>query len=145
MDFIIWTNNSTNWPYTRYPIFTYIGFRYGGDTVALRFDADFAAYSGIGLYGNASVIWQGSFGMLDSHNRDDDNSREPNRRLKAPSGDVNASVVLEGGVTYDTELFGFPVRAFLDVAWLSGVRSYAGAAGNDLQISLGFSVNTESN
>ena len=145
VDFIIWTNNSTNRPYTRYPIFTYIGFRYGGDTVALRLDADFAAYSGIGLYGNASVIWQGSFGMLDSHNRDDDNSREPNRRLKAPSGDVNASVVLEGGVTYDTELFGFPVRAFLDVAWLSGVRSYAGAVGNDLQISLGFSVNTESN
>ena len=145
VDFIIWTNNSTNRPYTRYPIFTYIGFRYGGDTAAIRFDADYAGYSGIGLYGNASVIWQGSFVMLDSHNRDNDNSREPNRRLKSPSGDVNVSVVLEGGVIYETDLFGFPMKAFLDVAWLSGVKGYSGPAGNDLQISVGFSVNTESN
>ena len=145
VDFIIWTNNSTNRPYTRYPIFTYIGFRYGGDTAALRFDADYAAHSGIGLYGNASVIWQGSFGMLDSHNRDNDNSREPNRRLKSPSGDVNVSVIIEGGVTYETALFGFPLKAFLDVAWLSGVKGYAGAAGSDLQISVGFSVNSERN
>ena len=145
VDFIIWTNNSTNAPYTRYPIFTYIGFRYGGDTAALRFDADYAAHSGIGLYGNASVIWQGSFGMLDSHNKDNDNSKEPNRRLKSPSGDVNVSVVLEGGVTYETALFGFPLKAFLDVAWLSGVKGYTGTAGNDLQISVGFSVNTETN
>lgn len=145
VDFIIWTNNSTNKPYTRYPIFTYIAFRYGGDTAALRLDAGYDMLSGIGLYGNASVIWQGSFGMLDSHNKDNDNSKEPNRRLKSPSGDVNVSVVLEGGVTYETALFGFPLKAFLDVAWLSGVKGYAGAAGNDLQISVGFSVNTESN
>ena len=145
VDFIIWTNNSTNKPYTRYPIFTYMGFKYGGDTVALRFDADYAGHNGIGLYGNASVIWQGSFGMLDSHNKDGDNTKEPNRRLKSPSGDVNTSVVIEGGVTYETELFGFPLKAFLDVAWLAGLRGIGKAAGNDLQVSVGFSVNTESN
>ena len=145
VDFIIWTNNSTNKPYTRYPIFTYMGFKYGGDTVALRFDADYAGHNGIGLYGNASIIWQGSFGMLDSHNKDGDNTKEPNRRLKSPSGDVNTSVVIEGGVTYETELFGFPLKAFLDVAWLAGLRGIGKAAGNDLQVSVGFSVNTESN
>lgn len=145
VDFIIWTNNSTNRPYTRYPIFTYLGFRYGGDTAAIRFDASYDMLNGIGLYGNASVIWQGSFGMLDSHNGDNDNTKEPNRRLRSPSGEVNTSVVLEGGVTYETKLFGFPLKAFLDVAWLWGVTGYAGAAGSDFQISIGMSVNTETN
>ena len=138
VDFIIWTNNSTNKPYVRYPVFTYIGFKYGGDTVALRFDALYDMLNGIGLYGNALVVWHGGFGMLDSHNKDNDNSREPNRRLKSPSGDVTTSVVLEGGVTYETSVYGLPVKAFLDVAWLTGV-------GSDFQVSVGFSVNTESN
>ena len=138
VDFIIWTNNSTNAPYTRYPVFTYIGFKYGGDTVALRFDAGYDMLNGIELYGNALVVWQGGFGMLDSHNKDNDNSKEPNRRLKSPSGDVNTSVVIEGGVTYETTVYGLPVKAFLDVAWLTG-------AGSDFQVSVGFSVNTESN
>ena len=138
VDFIIWTNNSTNAPYTRYPIFTYMGFKYGGDTAALRFDAGYDMLNGIGLYGNALVVWHGTFGMFDSHNKDDDNSREPNRRLKSPSGDVKASVVFEGGVTYETSVFGLPVKAFLVAAWLTG-------AGSDFQVSVGFSVNTESN
>ena len=144
VDFIIWTNNSTNAPYTRYPVFTYIGFKYGGDTMALRFDASYDMLNGIGLYGNVLVVRQGEFGMFDSHNRDNDNSREPNRRLKSPSGDVNTSVVLECGVTYRTSVCGLPVKAFLDVAWLSGAAGFAKAAGNDLQVSLGLSVNTSS-
>ncbi|MBQ7645376.1 MAG: hypothetical protein IJS84_10180 [Spirochaetales bacterium] len=145
VDFIIWTNNSTNKPYVRYPIFTYIGFRYGGDTAALRFDADYDMAGGIGLYGNASVIWHGSFGMLDSHNRDHDNTKEPNLRLKAPSGDVTTSVILQCGVTYRTSVFGLPVKAFADIAWIMGETFCGRELGNDLQISVGFSVNTESN
>lgn len=145
VDFIIWTNNSTNKPYTRYPVFTYIGFRYGGDTVALRLDAGYDMLSGIGLYADATVVWHGGFGMLDSHNRDNDNSKEPNLRLKAPSGDVTPSVVLRGGVTYRTSVFGLPVKAFADIAWIMGETFCGKALGNDLQISVGFSVNTESN
>ena len=145
VDFIIWTNNSTNRPYTRYPIFTYIGFRYGGDTVALRLDADYATLSGIGLYANASLVRHGAFGMFDSHNSDKDNSKMPNLRLRAPSGEVSTSVILEGGVTYETSVFGFPVKAFVDVAWLSNVSGYVSGSGNDLQISVGVSVNSASN
>lgn len=144
VDFIIHTNNNTNRPYIRYPLFTYVGFRYGGDCMAARFDVDYDNLDGLGLYASASVIAQGQFGMLDSHNKDDDNTKVPNRGLKTPSGDADISYILNAGVQYGFEVLSMPAKAFLDVAWLSGLRSWHGVQAQDVQVSLGVSLQASS-
>ena len=144
VDFIIWTNNSTNRPYVRYPVFTYLGFRYGGDAVAARADFSYDAYSGLGVNASAQVVVHGDFDMLVSHNSMNDNSREPDRRLRTPSDPAYTFYIINAGAEYRMTLWNMPVRAFADIAWLSGVRGWNGDAGNDLQISLGICVNTSS-
>ena len=142
VDFIIWTNNSTNSPYIRYPVFTYLGFKYGGDAVVVSADARYSMFNGLDLDANATVVAKGGFTMTDSHNRDNDNSGEPNLHLKTLSDPVSVWYVIELGARYRTTLFGLPVSCFVDVAWLSGVRNWHGNAGNDLQVSLGLSLGT---
>ncbi len=144
VDFIIWTNNSTNRPYVRYPMFTYMGFRYGGDAVAARADFSYDAFSGIGAHASAQLFVHGDFDMLVSHNSAGDNTGCPDRRLRTPSDPAYAFYIINAGVEYRTTLWKMPVRAFADIAWLSGMRGWHGDAGNALQISLGISVNASS-
>ena len=142
VDFLIWTNNDTNNPYIRYPVFTYLGFRYGGDAIVVSADAEYSMFNGLGFKANATVVCKGGFSMTDSHNRDNDNSDVPNLHLKTPSDPVSVWYIIQLGTEYRTTLFGLPVNCFVDVAWLSGVRGWHGNAGNDLQISLGASIGT---
>ena len=144
VDFIIWTNNSTNRPYVRYPIFTYIGFKYGGDAIVTRADVSYGMENGLKLYGNASLVVRGGFTMTDSHNTENDNSKEPDKRLKTPSAPAYLFYIINAGAEYSTSLWGLPVKAFVDIAWLDGVRGWHGDLGSDLQVSLGLSVNTSS-
>ena len=142
VDFLIWTNNSTNNPYIRYPVFTYMGFRYGGDAIVASADAEYSMFNGLGLKANATVVCKGGFTMTDSHNSNHDNTDVPNLHLETPSDPVSVWYIIELGAEYRTTLSGFPVTCFADVAWLSGVRGWHGNAGNDLQISLGVSMGT---
>lgn len=140
VDFIIHTNNSTNRPYTRYPIFTYMGFEYGGGVMALKVSAAYDTLDGFEAYASAAFYGRGQFGMLDSHNASGNNAGVPNRRLGILNGEVELSYILNMGASYSLELFTLPCEAFVDIAYLNGVRSWYGAQGSDLQVSLGVSV-----
>lgn len=65
-DFIIATGSRISDNYLSIPAFTYMGFRFGGDTLGFRFDAEYKR-DGLHVYANQSVILNGSFTKYDRY------------------------------------------------------------------------------
>ncbi len=65
-DFIIATGSRISTDYLSIPSFTYMGFRYGGDTLAFRLDAEYKK-DDFRVYANQTVLLNGSFTKYDRY------------------------------------------------------------------------------
>ena len=65
-DFIIATGSRISDNYLSIPNFTYMGFKYGGDTLGFRLDAEYKK-GGLQVYANQTVILNGSFTKYDRY------------------------------------------------------------------------------
>lgn len=127
-DFIIATESRISENYLAIPTFTYIGFKYGGDTLGFRLDAGFRKDS-VSLYAAQSVIFKGEFGLYDKY--------RPGMFTKDfLTGDVSVISITDIGAGYSFSAFGlFDCRAFADVCLISAGNAF------DLQIALGLKTN----
>ena len=127
-DFIIAAESRISEGYQAIPTFTYIGFKYGGDTLGFRLDAGFRKDS-VSLYAAQSVIFKGEFGLYDKY--------RPGMFTKDfLTGDVSVISITDIGAGYSFSAFGlFDCRAFADVCLISAGNAF------DLQIALGLKTN----
>ena len=65
-DFIITTSSRMPESYLSVPLFTLMGFKYGGDTMAFRLDADYRS-GGVCIFANQSIILKGGFSVYDEY------------------------------------------------------------------------------
>lgn len=65
-DFVITNSSQISDGYRGIPFFTYIGFKYGGDTLGCRFDADYRV-SSLRLHASQTVLLKGGFGLYDKY------------------------------------------------------------------------------
>ena len=133
-DFILNYNAINADDYYRYPFYTYIGYRYGGDTVSLRLDGDWRRDC-VHLYFSFALRFDGEFTLYDQY-------YSP-LLLSSPSGDYETVIEFNIGGEYRLFLSSVcPLSAFFDVTLVSSSRS-----GFDAQVALGgkisYSVKTE--
>ncbi|MBP5162471.1 MAG: hypothetical protein ILP16_05785 [Spirochaetales bacterium] len=65
-DFIMATGSRIDDDYLSIPSFTYMGFKYGGDTLGFRFDAEYKR-GGLCVYANQTVLFCGGFTKYDRY------------------------------------------------------------------------------
>lgn len=126
-DFIINYNAVNEEDYYRYPFFTYIGYKYGGDTISLRFDADYRKNS-LHLYSYFELRFDGEFTLYDQY-------YAPLLKT-APSGDYETVFTFNLGGDYTLTLSkASPVKALIDVTLINSSKR-----GFDAQFTLGASI-----
>ena len=125
-DFIINYNHLNVDDYYRYPFFSYIGYKYGGDTISICADANFRK-DNYYLYSNLTLLFDGEFSLYDQYY---------SPMLKhAPSGNYDVITFLNIGCEYNAEYFSFPIKSFLDISLV-----YSNKRGFDAQFTLGASI-----
>lgn len=123
-DFILNYNAIDVADYYRYPFFTYIGYKYGGDTVSIRGDASYRK-EGLYLYSSLSVRFDGAFTLYDEY--------VSPMLLTAPSGDAEVVTTFNLGCEYSLNLWqAFPFKAVLDISLINSSKR-----GFDAQFTLG--------
>lgn len=125
-DFIINYNYLNPDDYYRFPFYTYIGYKYGGDTIAVRGDCNYRT-GGLYAYSVIEVVVDGAYTIFDEYTAP--------LMLTAPSGDYDVITTANLGCEYSFSWGPAPVKAFID---LTGTNSTK--LGFDLQFSLGASV-----
>ena len=128
-DFIVNYNATFNGDesYFRYPFYTYLGYKYGGDTISLRLDANFRK-AALYLYGTYELRFDGTFTLYDKYTQP--------LLLCAPSGNFDVTFTFNLGAQYQLTLFETcPVTAFLDLTLL-----HSQTRGLDVQLALGASI-----
>lgn len=125
-DFIVNYNFIDAVDYYRYPFYTYIGYEFGGDTIAVRGDCSFRRGS-FSFYSVLEVVFDGEYSMFDAY--------EAPIMLSAPSGDFDVIATANVGCKYTTMLGPSLVNAFIDFAGINSTKR-----GFDLQVSLGASI-----
>ncbi len=125
-DFIINYNYLNPDDYYRYPFYTYIGYKYGGDTIAVRGDCNYRT-NGLYVYSVLEVVVDGAYTMFDEYSAP--------IMLTAPSSDYDVITTVNLGWEYSFSWGPAPIKAFIDLTGTSSTKR-----GFDLQVSLGASV-----
>ncbi len=126
-DFILNYNAIDVVDYYRYPFFTYIGYKYGGDTVSVRGDASYRKNS-LYLYSSLSVRFDGVFTLYDEY--------VSPMLLTAPSGECEVVTTFNLGCEYNLELWErVPFKVVLDISLINSTKR-----GFDAQFTLGGAV-----
>lgn len=125
-DFIINYNYLNPDDYYRFPFYTYIGYKNGGDTIAVRGDCNYRT-NGLYVYSVLEVVLDGAYTMFDEYSAP--------IMLTAPSGDYDVITTVNLGCEYSFSWGSAPVKAFIDLTGINSTRR-----GFDLQVSLGTSV-----
>lgn len=134
VDFIVYQRFSTNYPYMKCPVFTYLGFPYGGDAVAAELFAEYVSLGGFSSSLDMLLVLHGGTNMLTCHSSTGSFDMYP---------DLDLPILSEGGFTgfrvswdnrYRTELSFCSLEAFTNIALV-----YL-AEDTDLQISAGISM-----
>lgn len=126
-DFIINYNAINADDYFRYPFFTYIGYKYGGDTISLRADANYRKENWY-LYSSLELRFDGEFTLYDEY-------KSP-MLLTAPSGDYDTVLTFNVGGEYRTTLWSaLPLKFFADVTLTNSAKR-----GFDAQFALGGAI-----
>lgn len=110
-DFIITNSSQISDSYRSIPYFTYIGFKYGGDTLGLRLDADYRNFN-LHLYANQTVLFKGGFGIFDKY--------EPGMFIgKFLTGNITIHSISNAGLEYSFKIFKrYSCKAFADLSFL---------------------------
>ncbi len=126
-DFIINYNAINVSDYFKYPFFTYIGYKYGGDTISVRGDADWRK-GDLYLYSSLEVRIDGEFTLYDKYNSP--------MLISAPSGNIDVTTTFNLGCEYGLKLWNLlPVEAFADISIIKSKKR-----GFDCQLALGCSI-----
>ena len=124
-DFIVNYNATLNGDvYFRYPFYTYLGYKYGGDTISLRLDASYRKQA-LYLYTSYELRFDGAFTLYDKYTSP--------MLLTAPSGNFDVTSTFNLGAQYQLTLFDTcPMTAFLDLTLV-----HSQDRGLDVQLALG--------
>lgn len=127
-DFIINYNATTNGDvYFRYPFFTYIGYKYGGDTISIRGDANYTRKNW-SIYSSLELRFDGEFTLYDKY--------ESPMHKTAPSGNYETVLTLNLGGEYATRLWTtLPLKFFADITLTNSTK-----LGFDAQFAIGGSI-----
>lgn len=126
-DFILNYNAINVSDYYRYPFFTYIGYKYGGDTISIRCDGDYRKKS-LHLYSSLEVRFDGEFTLYDEYNSP--------LLLTSPSGKYETTTTFNLGCEYSIRLWNvLPLRVFGDISVINSRKR-----GFDAQFALGIAV-----
>ncbi len=126
-DFIINYNAINANDYYRYPFFTYIGYKYGGDTINLRADANYTR-NNWALYSSLELRLDGEFTLYDEYNSP--------MLLTAPSGNYDTVLTFNIGGEYNTNLWStLPLKLFVDINLTNSKKR-----GFDAQFAIGGSI-----
>lgn len=128
-DFIVnynYINDDKSGGYYSYPFFTYMGYKYGGDTISVNIDANYSKDS-YKLYSSFEILFDGEFSLYEEYHSP--------MLLKAPSGNYDVITSFNVGGEYRTELYNLPLKAYCDISLINSVHR-----GFDTQISFGASI-----
>ena len=135
VDFIVFNRYSINKPYGKFPVFTYIGFPYGGDALSVYFETRYRIPGGINASLNLLYMIHGEVGMLSPHSKDGNNSSAPNIKTdEMLTGDLSHSVRLSLDLRYPYSVSIFDIEGFINLSYLYQERAH------DFQLALGASV-----
>ena len=126
----------------------YVGFPYGGDTIASEIDI---SYVNPGKWSIASAwraVIHGSMDMFESHNKDNDNDGKPNKDITTPSGDdisMTTTWTLEGTYSFPSiadvmDISLYSSISLVDRFMLKGSFDSNEPSGTDLQLVIGLSL-----
>lgn len=126
-DFIINYNAINANDYYRYPFFSYIGYKYGGDTINLRADATYMR-DNWSIYSSLELRLDGEFTLYDKYNSP--------MLLTAPSGNYDTVLTFNIGGEYKTQLWSnLPLKLFADITLINSKKQ-----GFDAQFAIGGSI-----
>ncbi len=126
-DFIINYNAINANDYYRYPFFSYIGYKYGGDTINLRADATYM-HDNWTIYSSLELRLDGEFTLYDEYNSP--------MLLTAPSGDYDTVLTFNIEGEYNTQLWSnLPLKLFADITLTNSKKR-----GFDAQFAIGGSI-----
>ena len=126
----------------------YVGFPYGGDTIAMQLDL---SYKQPGVWGISSAfraVVHGSMDMMQSHNREDDNDGYPNKEGSTPTGpDISCTLIgsLAGdyhfpSIAHILDISFFSNISIIDRFMLTGTSDANEPEGMDIQLAIGMSI-----
>lgn len=134
VDFIVFNRYSTNVIYRKIPIFTYIGFPYGGDSIAAYFDVSYRMPDSLSITLSCMYLLHGEVTMLASHSSTGDNSKAPDIHRATPTGNASHHVVLVLDVRYPYSFSIFTLEGFVNIAYIYDEGNH------DFQLAVGASI-----
>jgi hypothetical protein len=101
VDFLMFHRYATNVTYQKIPLFTYMGFPYGGDAIVLEADATYRAERGWELFLKGFWLCHGEVSMYSCHSSTGSNDDPPDRKgMKTPSGNAAYSGWIDVGLSW---------------------------------------------
>ena len=134
VDFIVFERYATNFPYQKYAFFTYLGFEYGGDAIALNANIEYFNLGGFSSKLAFLAVLHGGTNIYTSHSSSGNNINWPDIKLPILSdGGFNAFRISSDN-RYSFKLLGKECECFLNAAFVFLKDDY------DLQLAMGASI-----
>lgn len=133
VDFIIFNRYSINDPYGKFPIFTFIGFPYGGDAIAAQLEASWQRVGSLSLETRILYILHGEVGLFSPHSSKG-NGHAPDIKDWTPTGEVSHNIVASATLRWPFSVSLLDFEAFIDLSYL-----HLGGK-DDIQLSFGISA-----
>ena len=100
-DFLMFHRYATNLIYKKIPLFTYIGFPYGGDAIVAESDIAWRSFNGWEATLKGLYLCHGDTSMFSPHNTSEDNDDPPNRKSdRTPTKVAWHAGYVEAGLSY---------------------------------------------
>ena len=135
VDFLIFHRYATNVNYKKIPLFTYLGFPYGGDAIVGEADLSWKSFEGWEISLKGLYLVHGEVSLFSAHN-DRGNQYAPNKSAdKTPTGDPWYAGYGEIGASYPFEKKWGTMRFRTDLAVVSyqGMWDVQGMVGGEIQ------------
>lgn len=136
VDFIVFNRHSTNVKYRRIPIFTYIGFPYGGDSIAAYGEVSYRIPDSISLALSCMYLAHGEVTMLSTHSSTGNNDSPPDIHSTTPTGNVSHHAVISLDARYPYSFSIFTLEGFVNIAYIydDGYHDFQLAVGASISI-----------
>ncbi len=117
VDFIIFNRYSINRPYGKFPLFTYIGFPYGGDAIAVLLNASWLRIGSISLDFELLYMIHGKVSLFSPHSSQG-NGHSPDIKDMTPTGDASHNVITQIDLRYPFSVSILDFETFINIAFL---------------------------
>ena len=134
VDFLVFNRYSINRPYGKFPIFTYLGFPYGGDSIALYAECGYRKIDSLSVTLSLLYLLHGEVSIMSPHSSSGNNNSAPDIKGNTPTGDAYHNLCISLDVRYPFSISIFDIEGFINAAYAMS-REKA-----DAQLSVGVSV-----